>query len=237
MICVNWGQQRLQPTELHTAEDGSVSCGGGSPRVISRCSQSKHKVHLRMLDVCWVSGEFWLDASAPAGWKLVFHLPGARGGLCEQDCLVQMHPRALSVSPLCSLRRSQVPSSSPYCVKGTSLHVWSCCRALLQCGSSICKKRWTWRSAAGGWLFLPHPALCCQPGRSTEWRLAEASRQIEMQPSMHRLFLSVCHKLCASQARCGNKTPLVGVFMCSKVLDQQLPFPDLLWYRNGASWW
>lgn len=52
MICANWGQQHLQPPELHTAEDGSVSPGGGTRRVISTCSQSKHKVHMRMLDVC-----------------------------------------------------------------------------------------------------------------------------------------------------------------------------------------
>lgn len=114
------------------------------------------------------------------------HLPKAWRGLQEQDCLVQMRLRALSVSPLRSSREkpSRVLSclTPPRRVKETSLHVRSCHGALLQCGGGVCKKRCMRGSAGGRGLFPPRAALCRQPGRSTERLLAEASRQIEKQP-------------------------------------------------------
>lgn len=69
----------------------------------------------------------------------------------------------------------------PRCVTETTLQVCSCHRALLQCGGGVHKKRRT-RGSAGGGLFLLRAALCRQPGRSIERRLAEAGGQIEKQP-------------------------------------------------------
>lgn len=70
------------------------------------------------------------------------------------------------------------PSSPP---EGTSLQVRSCHRALLQSGGGVCKKRGMGGMCGRG-LSLPRAALCRQPGRSGERRLAEASGQAGKQP-------------------------------------------------------
>lgn len=104
-----------------------------------------------MSAVCLESPGLLLLHLQAGNWFL--HLPKAWRGLQERDCLVQMHPRTRSVSPLCSSREKprhvwSYPSS-PRHVKETSLHVCSCRRALLQCGDAVCKKRRT-RGSAGG---------------------------------------------------------------------------------------
>lgn len=77
----------------------------------------------------------------------------------------------------------------------------------------------------GGVAFQPGVALCWQLGRSTERLHAEASRQNEKLPhagtfSVHLLQVCALHWLCL-----GINPHHWKSFVCSQVLDQQLPFP------------
>lgn len=198
MPCINWGQQHLRAAALSTAEDGSVSHEGGTHRVIGTHSQSGQRVHSGLLDVCWVSEEFWLDAFAPADWKLV--LPSA-WGMERPPGAGLPSPNVLEGSfgfPWCSSRKKpslmQSDVTPPQPVKETSLHVHSCHRALQQCAGGVCKKRWM-QGSVGGRVFWPCAALCCQLGRSTERLRAEASGQNEKLPHAGTFYvhlLQVC---------------------------------------------
>lgn len=135
------------------------------------------------------------------------HLPKAWRGLQEPDCLVQMRLRALSVSPLRSSREkpSRVLSclTPPRCVKETSLHVRSCHRALLQCGGGVCKKRRMRGSAGGDYSRLVQLCVVSLEGALSGFLLRPAGR-LKSSPTQGP-FMSICYKLCSSQARFGNE--------------------------------
>lgn len=227
MPCINWGQQHLRAAALSTAEDGSVSHGGGTHRVIGTHSQSGQRVHSGLLDVCWVSEEFWLDAFAPADWKLV--LPSA-WGMERPPGAGLPSPNVLEGSfgfPWCSSRKKpslmQSDVTPPQPVKETSLHVHSCHRALQQCAGGVCKKRWMQGSVGGGGILAlcgfvlsawkEHWAASCW-GQRAEWKAAPC----------RDLLCPSATSLCSSLAVFGNEPPSLEEFMCSQVLDQQLPF-------------
>lgn len=140
------------------------------------------------------------------------HLPKARRSLQEQDCLVQMHLRALSVSPLCSLREkpSRIWSclTPPRYVKETSLHVRSCHRALLQCGGGFCRKRWMRASAGGDYSCLVQLCVDSLEGALSGFLLRPAGR-LKSSPTQGP-FMSICYKPRCSQARFGNEPPVAG---------------------------
>lgn len=157
------------------------------------------------------------------------HLPEAWRDLQEQDYPVQTFWKALSVSSWHSSREKpshlQSYTTPPDPVKETSLHVPSCHRAPQQSAGGVCKKRWMWGSGRGRVAFQPGVALCWQLGRSTERLHAEASRQNEKLPhagtfSVHLLQVCALHWLCL-----GINPHHWKSFVCSQVLDQQLPFP------------
>lgn len=123
------------------------------------------------------------------------HGEAARSRIAWSKCI-----QGLSQFPPCAVwgeaKSHAIPSSSPHCVKETSLHVCSCCRALLQCGGSVCKKRWMWGSAGGGYSCLAQLCGVSLEGVLSGFLLRPADR-LKCSP-MHRLFLSICRKLCAS---------------------------------------
>lgn len=138
-----------------------------------------------------------------------YHLLKAWRGLQEPDCPVQMHRRALSVSPSHSSREK--PScmwshlTPPHCMKETSLHIRSCCRALLQHGGVVRKKRWMWVSVGGGYSCLVQLCVVSLEGALSGFLLRPAGR-LKSSP-MQGTFLSICYKLCSSQATCGDELP------------------------------
>lgn len=187
-------------------------------------TQSEHKVHSGTLDICCVSGESWLAASAPAGWKLVS--PSSQG--------VERPPGAGLPCPnasedslgfsLVQLERAAktrlVLRTPPRHMKETSLHVCSCRRALLQCGGAVCKKRRTRGSAGGDYSRLARLCVVSREGALSGFLLRPDAR-LKSSPT-RAPFLSICYKLCSSQAGLGNEPPSPGA----------LPRPALLQERG-----
>ena len=231
MACMTWGQQHLQPAKLNTAEAGSVSPGGGMH------SRAEHKVRSGMVDACRVSGKSWLAACAPGSCFCC--LLEAWRGLQEQDRLVQMRLRA----PLLSLLRRwrEKPSRVWSCLtpyrraKETSPHVRKCHGALPRCGAGACRKGWMQGSAGGDYSRLVQLCVASLEGAPNGCWLGPAGG-LKSSPT-RGAFMPICYELCSLQAGLGNEPPAWAAIVCGRVLDQQLPFRDLLWYRDGAGRW
>lgn len=133
-----------------------------------------------------MSGEPWLAASAPAGWKRVLSSAqsmerasgaGLPGPNASQGAL------SFPLAQFKGEAKLHVVPSNASSLREGNLPAHFAAAAGLSCNMAVLSVRNDGSvGICGRGLFLPHAALCRQPGRSTEWLLVEASRQIEKQP-------------------------------------------------------